>query len=93
MSQTKVFWNIYQNVHNNYRSKYNSLPRQIRILISIFTHELAHEDEPQLYPDVFSCESEDAYGFRIGNKKILFRTEVQSQGFDDVKILHMIDII
>ncbi len=93
MSQTQPFWNIYQNVHNNYRPKYQSLPKQLRILISIFTHELAHEDEPQLYPDVFSCESEDAYGFRIGNKKILFETEVQAQGFDDVRVLHMIDII
>lgn len=93
MSQTPASWHIYQSVPNDFRSKYDALPRQTRILVSIFIHQLAFEDEPELFPDVFACGDEDACSFMIGDTRIIFRAERIAQGFTDLQVLHFIDIL
>jgi len=50
-------------------------------------------DEPELFPGVFTCYEENSFGFRIGNTRLLFKAERIAQGFDDLEILHLIDII
>jgi hypothetical protein len=93
MSQIQPSWTIYQNVQNNYKTKYEALPRETRILISVFVYQLSCMDEPELFSGVFACHEEGGCGFRIGNTRILFRPERIAQGFDDLEVLHMIDIL
>lgn len=93
MSQIQPLWTIYQNVQNNYKTKYEALPKEIRILISVFVYQLTFMDEPELFSGVFACHEESSCGFRIGNTRVLFRAERIAQGFNDLEVLHMIDII
>ena len=93
MSQTQPSWTIYPSALNNYKEKYEKLPKQIRILISIFIHQLAYERDPEDFPDIFACHDEDACSFIIGHNRIIFRPERIDQGAQVLRVLHIIDII
>lgn len=93
MSQTSPLWSIYQNVINDVKGKYDALPKQIRILISIFIYQLSLEKDPEDFPDIFACNDEDACSFIIGHNRIIFRPERIDQGMQTLQVLHMIDII
>jgi len=93
MSQIQPLWTVYPDVHNNFKSKFEACAIEIRRLMNRFVFDLTCFDEPQLYQDVFSCHEESAFGFRIGNRGILFRPETLDQGVRIERILHLIDII
>ena len=93
MSQTGPSWNIYQNAINNFKGKYDTLPRQIRILISIFIYQLTLERDPEDFPNIFACHDEDACSFIIGDSRIIFRPERIDQGTQVLRVLHLIDLI
>ena len=89
----KPFWDIYQSVQTDYQKKYSKLDKQIRILVSIFIYQLSLEHEPELFPHVFFCHEEGACSFRIGNIRILFKTEIIDLDTYKSRTIHLIDVI